>query len=78
MFRKYSTQIGEETLPLAGNAFKTQPKAVMEKSAGNPSNGGITAWMQVLGVHLLFFNSWGVDLSSVQTIEQLLILGAVI
>lgn len=28
-----------------------------------PPNGGLTAWIQVLGAHLLFFNSWWVNLS---------------
>jgi hypothetical protein len=23
-----------------------------------PPNGGLTAWLQVLGAHFLFFNSW--------------------
>ncbi|KAF4624137.1 hypothetical protein G7Y89_g14036 [Cudoniella acicularis] len=25
-----------------------------------PPNGGLTAWLQVIGCHILFFNSWGI------------------
>ncbi|KAK6452867.1 hypothetical protein FP744_10009118 [Trichoderma asperellum] len=37
-----------------GNAAAQQPL-----QPPPPPNGGLTAWIQVLGAHFLFFNSWG-------------------
>ncbi|RDW70382.1 major facilitator superfamily protein-5 [Coleophoma crateriformis] len=31
-----------------------------ERAPAVPPNGGRTAWLQVLGCHFLFFNSWGI------------------
>ena len=30
------------------------------KPAGPPPDGGLTAWLQVLGAWMLFFNTWGI------------------
>ncbi|TVY94412.1 Aspyridones efflux protein [Lachnellula willkommii] len=37
--------------------FESQPRG---QGAPPPPNGGAQAWLQVLGAHLLFFNSWGI------------------
>ncbi|OJJ48894.1 hypothetical protein ASPZODRAFT_149872 [Penicilliopsis zonata CBS 506.65] len=31
-----------------------------QNEPGPPPDGGLTAWLQVLGFHFIFFNSWGV------------------
>ncbi|KAK1758897.1 major facilitator superfamily domain-containing protein [Echria macrotheca] len=40
--------------PVGGEAASPAPKVPP------PPNGGLHAWIQVLGAHFLFFNSWGI------------------
>ena len=35
-------------------------KPVQSNDPGPPPNGGLKAWMQVLGSWMLFFNTWGI------------------
>lgn len=43
---------------------KEQPKAAPARPPGPPGgpppDGGLTAWLQVLGGHFLFMNTWGI------------------
>ncbi|KAL1588109.1 hypothetical protein WHR41_03315 [Cladosporium halotolerans] len=38
----------------------SQPKPPAGPPGGPPPNGGLTAWLQVLGGFFLFFNTWGI------------------
>lgn len=44
---------------------KSQEKTAAAPSAANLPNGGLTAWLQVVGAFFLFFNSWYVYASRV-------------
>lgn len=43
---------------MAVEAEQSKPETQMSKAVPAPPDGGIKAWAQVLGAHLLFFNSW--------------------
>ncbi|KAK8085325.1 major facilitator superfamily domain-containing protein [Apiospora hydei] len=49
---------GQQTNP----DIESAPPAPAQPQAGPPPapNGGITAWLQVLGAFMIFFNSWGI------------------
>ncbi|KAK7943674.1 uncharacterized protein PG986_012787 [Apiospora aurea] len=49
---------GQQTNP----DLESAPPAPAQPQAGPPPapNGGITAWLQVLGAFMIFFNSWGI------------------
>lgn len=47
----------ESPSPPAGEASITKPTA---NNAGPPPNGGLRAWLHVLGGFMLFFNTWGI------------------
>ena len=38
--------------------LKAEPVAPVATVPQPPPNGGLRAWIQVLGAHFLFFNSW--------------------
>lgn len=37
-----------------------KPAAPPSNAPGPPPNGGLQAWLQVLGSWMLFFNTWGI------------------
>ncbi|KAI9760174.1 MAG: hypothetical protein M1840_002591 [Geoglossum simile] len=55
---------GEELQAIASAASRPPPPptptAAPAPPPPPPPNGGMTAWLQVLGAHFLFFNSWGI------------------
>ena len=47
--------------PAAPQSTEEKPEASQAPPGpGPPPNGGLTAWMQVLGGFMLFFNTWGI------------------
>jgi len=49
--------IGNTDIP-AGDSAESDLPAKPSKYAGQIPNGGVAAWLQVLGGFFLFFNSW--------------------
>ncbi|KAF2134745.1 hypothetical protein P153DRAFT_362485 [Dothidotthia symphoricarpi CBS 119687] len=46
--------------PLPGYTHRDQPSPPLTSSAyANQPDGGLVAWLQVLGAWILFFNTWG-------------------
>jgi hypothetical protein len=57
---------GEQSPATVDDAEVAAPTAAPAPAASQQSqipNGGLQAWLQVLGAHLLFFNSWYLHLS---------------
>lgn len=50
--RSTNEEVEEQKSPL------TEPPPAPQARTATPPNGGLTAWQQVVGAHLLFFNSW--------------------
>ena len=52
---------GDVEAPAQSEA-NSDPEPLPPKNAGPgpPPNGGLTAWLQVLGGWMLFFNTWGI------------------
>ena len=48
-----------EPKPAPEHDAEKQPEPPAAKGPGPPPNGGLTAWLQVLGAFMLFFNTWG-------------------
>jgi hypothetical protein len=54
-----SAQNKKDPPSLPESTLGAQPAAsTPPNTAGAAPNGGLAAWTQVLGAHLLFFNSW--------------------
>ncbi|MCJ1378975.1 hypothetical protein MMC17_002074 [Xylographa soralifera] len=49
----------EKSLELSAEPKSEAPAIRTANNAGPPPNGGLRAWLQVLGSFMLFFNSWG-------------------
>lgn len=63
---KSTGYVGDETTALHGqkHSIPTSAESSPEKSGSEDSipNGGVFAWIQVLGSFFIFFNTWSVRL----------------
>lgn len=61
-FEPKTLEAGEEHSPTIVDDAEAAPPAPAPAPAPSQQsqipNGGLQAWLQVLGAHLLFFNSW--------------------
>lgn len=57
-FDSKNIEAGEEQQSPATAAATAPAPAPAPSQQSQIPNGGLQAWLQVLGAHLLFFNSW--------------------
>lgn len=73
-FEPKNLEAGEEQSPaIVDDAEAAAPTPAPAPAASQQSqipNGGLQAWLQVLGAHLLFFNSWYLPPSILHTMNE--------
>jgi len=61
--------VRDEESPSSNAQEKPRPPSLRNRGDG-PPNGGLTAWLQVVGGFLIFFNTWQVQ----EQLKKILIL----
>lgn len=51
-------EVANHECPSSGKSVSPEPSTNNRKPPGPPPNGGLTAWLQVLGCFMLYFNTW--------------------
>lgn len=58
-----ASEAGDNSTPISsdpkGDSTSPTTQAVVPSSPQSPPNGGVRAWLQVLGSFCLYFNTWG-------------------